>query len=204
MSSPSGSYSESEAQEIIRRAAAVQSTGFMSRDELLRAAGELGITPEAVLEAEKQYQESRAEEDLKIRYLAKRQAEMLDSVKAFVVFGVIGAFVVHSNDHWLWIVAVVLAMSFFNVLKEASLYFMKSSPANQRRFQEFREKEGRRKSLADRRTNDKIIADILIQTAPNKKIHVIKNLRDLTGLPLNEAKTAVEDYYGRHPEIKQF
>ena len=37
----SGSYSEQEAQEIIRRAAAVQNTGYMSRDELMTLGKEL-------------------------------------------------------------------------------------------------------------------------------------------------------------------
>ena len=120
MSSPEGSYNETDAQEILRRAAAVQSTGFMSRAELLRAAAEIGISPEAVEEAEKQYQEARAEEDLRSQYRAKRKAELYDSAKAVLVFGSIGAFVVNRNENWMWVALLVVGCALLNALKEAA------------------------------------------------------------------------------------
>ena len=197
----SGSYSEQDAQEILRRAAAVQSTGFMSRDELLRAASELGITPEAVLEAEKQYQQARENEDLRIRYRGKRKAEFLESLKALVFVSVAGLLVVNWHHSWFWIVAIICAMSFVNVIKEGMRYFFQSKDANDRGFEEFKAKEARRKSLADRRANDKVIETVLQETPFQKKIEVVKHVRDLTGLPMNEAKKAVDDYYGRN--VKQ-
>ena len=194
----SGSYSEQEAQEILRRAAAVQSTGFMSRDELMRAASELGITPEAVLEAEKQYQESRQLEDLRIRYRSKRKSEFLESLKAVLFFAVAGTLVVNWHHNWLWIAIIVVSMSFINMVKEGMRYAFQSSDANDKGFEEFKAKEARRKSLADRRTNDRVIEEIIGQAARTNKQDVAKNLRDLTGLPMNEAKSAVEDYYKRN------
>ncbi len=201
MSSQEGSYNETDAQEILRRAAAVQNTGFMSRSELMRAAAEIGISPEAVEEAEKQYAEARAEEDLRSQYRAKRKSELFDSFKSVMVFGSVGAFVVNRNENWMWIAIIVVGCAFVNMLKEAALYYSPKSHKYQKGFQEFKEKEGRRKSLADRRTNDKLIDDILLGTSPSNKIDVIKNLRETTGLSLGDAKSAVDDYYGRHPEI---
>ena len=183
----SGSYSEQEAQEIIRRAAAVQNTGYMSRDELMRAASELGITSEAVLEAERQYQESRQLEDLRIRYRAKRKSEFLESIKGFVFVCVVGALWVnwHPTTTWLWIALIVGAMSLANMLKEGMRYFFQSSDANDKGFQEFKAKEARRKSLVDRRTNDRVIEEIIGEGSQLNKQDVAKNLRDLTGLPMN-------------------
>jgi len=194
----SGSYSEKEAQEILRRAAAVQTTGFMSRDELLRAAAELGITPEAVLEGEKQYQEAREAEDLLSRYRAKRKAEFLESIKSVVVIFIIALLAVNWHHSWFWIAAVIFAMSFANAIKETMRYFFQSKDTNDKGFQEYKAKEARRKSLADRRANDKLIETVLHDSPSVKKIEVVKNVRDLTGLPMNEAKKVVDDYYGRN------
>ncbi len=194
----SGSYSEQEAQEILRRAAAVQSTGFMSRDELMRAASELGITPEAVLEAEKQYQESRQLEDLRIRYRSKRKSEFLESIKALLFFGVAGTLAVNWHHNWLWIAVIIVAMSFVNMLKEGMRYFFQSRDANDKGFEEFRAKEGRRKALADRRANDRVIEVILERSPAEKKVKFIKNVRDITGLSMEEARNAVDEYYERN------
>ena len=199
---PNNSYNESDAQEILRRAASIQSDGAMSRDELLRAAGELGITPEAVEEAERQYQASRAEEDLRVRFRAKRRSEFYDSIKALLAYGVIGYLLARGDRDWFWIAVVVSVFALFRLIKNASLAFMENTPSWKQGLEEFRAKERRRKGLADRRTSDKVISIILESTPARNKLEVIKNLREQSGMPLNDAKTAVDDYYGRHPEVQ--
>ncbi len=65
-------YSEDEAQQLLRMAAQSTPTSGMSREELVRAAGELGIPEERILEAESQLvaereASARAEQDKALR-----------------------------------------------------------------------------------------------------------------------------------------
>lgn len=65
-------YSEDEAQQLLRMAAQTTPTSGMSREELVRAAGELGIPEERIVEAESQLLAEReaatkAEEDKALR-----------------------------------------------------------------------------------------------------------------------------------------
>ena len=197
----SGSYNEQEAQEILRRASQVQTSGFMSRDELVRAAGELGITPEAVDAAERDYREAQEEENLKAQFRSKRKSEFVGSLKSMAAYaGFVWFIYFYARDlAWLGILLGVFAV--LGLTKNTYLAFAEKSDTWKREFENFKETEGRRKSLSTRRANDRIISDILMSTPANEKIHVIKNLRDATGLGLAEAKSAVDDYYGRHPEV---
>jgi hypothetical protein len=207
VSAPGGSYNESEAQEILRRAAGMQSSGFMSRDELVRAASELGITPEAIELAEEQYRIDRADEELRERYRAKRRGEFLDSFKGLAVCGGIFWYLMRDGAHNSLqrnlFAAVILAYGVWNLLKNGYLSFAENSYGWKKGFEEYKVSDKKKKALAASRTNDKVIADILQGTSASKKLEVIKNLREQSGLPLNEAKTAVDDYYKRHPEVQQ-
>ena len=204
MSAGGGSYNESEAQEIIRRAAAVQGQGFMSRNELIRAASELGISPEAVEEAEKDYQLSKQEEELKIRFRAKRRHEFHESFKMLLGCAVISYLLWPKNHPGAisWFSVVIACFGVWSVIMNGYNAYFERSPTWHKGFEDFKASEKKRKGLADQRANDKAIADILQSTSPRQKLEVVKTLRDTTGLPLNEAKSAVDDYYKRHPEIK--
>jgi len=199
-------YNEKEAQEILRRAAALQTSGAMSKDELVRAAAELGISPEAVEEGERQYREARAEEDLKSQFRAKRRQEFLESFKVLAACGFIfylmmrDGWEVNSTQHNVF-ASVILIFGVWTTLKNGFYAFAEGSHGWQKSFQEFKATDAKRKQRASSQANDRVISDILIQTSPDRKLEVIKTLRESTGLPLNEAKNAVDDYYRRHPEI---
>jgi len=201
-----GSYNESEAQEILRRAANLQTSGAMSKDEMIRAAAELGISPEAVELAEQQYQESRANDELKLQYRSKRRGEFTESFKTLIACEVIGYLMLRGTDMSIdkhWFAYVLVIYGFWSVIKNGFLAFNERSPSWAKGFEEFKNSEKKRKVRAISKTNDRAIADILLNTNHRQKLEVIKNLRENTGLPLNEAKNAVDDYYNRHPEIKQ-
>src|SRR4051812_28649090 len=98
----------------------MQNSGFMSRDELVRAASELGITPEAVEAAEKQYQEARAEEDLRSQFRLKQRQEFFGSFKVLIVCLVIAYLSFHgvTPEHPIpWVPAVVIAFGIWSLVK---------------------------------------------------------------------------------------
>lgn len=202
-----GSYSEQDAQEILRRAASAQS-GFMSRDELLLAASELGISPQAVEQAERDYQEARVDEDLRSQFRLKQRQDFLGSFKVLAACGVIFWLLMkdgtadNSPQHNIFAIVVAL-FGIWSVIKNGYFAFAEKSPAWQKSFEDFKVADKKRKARAVERTNDVAIRDILQNVEPDERITVIKHLRDTTGLPLNEAKSAVDDYYNRHPEILQ-
>lgn len=200
-----GSYSEQDAQEILRRAASAQS-GFMSRDELLLAASELGISPQAVEQAERDYQEARVDEDLRSQFRLKQRQDFLGSFKVLAACGVIFWLLMkdgtagNSPQHNIFAIVVAL-FGIWSVIKNGYFAFAEKSPAWQKSFEDFKVADKKRKARAVERTNDVAISDILQNVEADEKVTVIKHLRDTTGLPLNEAKSAVDDYYKRHPEI---
>ncbi|MEA2552144.1 MAG: hypothetical protein QOJ65_320, partial [Fimbriimonadaceae bacterium] len=104
MSSPG--YSESEAQEILRRASSIQTSGLMSRDEMLRAASELGITPEAVDQAEMQYRADLLEAELRREFREKQRQGFGESLKSFAIYAAVAAFLVYRNAGYWWISAI--------------------------------------------------------------------------------------------------
>lgn len=60
-------YEESEAQAVLRRASEIQigDSGQLSRDELVRAAGEMGISEEALARAEAERSEMQERDEYK-------------------------------------------------------------------------------------------------------------------------------------------
>jgi len=203
-----GSYNESEAQEILRRAANLQTSGAMSRDEMIRAAAELGISPEAVELAEQQYQEARTEDELRSRFRSKRRQEFAEGFKVLAVCIVIWWLmekdgIANLSFQHNAFAFVILGYGVWAMIKNAYFAYAEKSHAYQRSFEAFKVSEQKRSKKAVKYTNDRVIEDILLNTNPRQKLEVIKNLRENTGLPLNEAKNAVDDYYNRHPEIKQ-
>jgi hypothetical protein len=66
-------YNEDEAQEILRLAARDSTSGGMSHDELVKAAGELGIPAEAILNAEQEIKKQRAAQQLEVEEKALRR-----------------------------------------------------------------------------------------------------------------------------------
>lgn len=67
-------YSEEQAEQILQEALRTSSTGGMSRDRLLATAAELGISPDAIAQAEYSLQERLRAQDLEKRELEEKAA----------------------------------------------------------------------------------------------------------------------------------
>src|SRR5437868_9713624 len=106
-----------------------------------------------------------------------------------------------SARHDLFATAIMV-FGVWSIFKNGYLAFAENSYAWKKGFEDYKQSDKRKKTLAASRTNDRVIADILQSTNASQKLQVIKNLREQSGMPLNEAKTAVDDYYKRHPEVQ--
>ena len=72
-------YDEEEAEAILGLAAQKSSTGGMSRECLLATAAEIGISAEAVEEAERTIQARKADQGLRAEYARHSRQELMGS-----------------------------------------------------------------------------------------------------------------------------
>ncbi len=79
-------YEEDDAEQILRMAASMSSPmGSMSRDRLMATAAELGITPEAVEQAEQQLRSQRAIESERAEFDALKKREFFGHLISYVL-----------------------------------------------------------------------------------------------------------------------
>lgn len=191
-----GSYSEAEAQEILRRAATLQGSGSMTKAELISAAAEVGISPQAIEEAEEQVRNERYEADLLAQFRALRNKQFWGSLRGLLVYMAFAAVILGPGLRHPWIAGFLVLCGVWGVAKEGWLAFNEKSDAWAHAFSEWRAKQLRRKAIPARST-DPLLAEILARHDPAAKLQVIKEYREQTGLGLKDAKQDVEDYYQR-------
>ena len=80
------SYSEQDAEEILRIASRLSTNGpEVSRHRLLETAAELGIAPEAIEAAERQFAEDKLERADRLEYLNLAKTAYLSHLSSFVI-----------------------------------------------------------------------------------------------------------------------
>jgi hypothetical protein len=202
MSMNRDSYSEEDAQEILRRAASLQTSGAMSVDEMIRAAAELGISREAVEQAEAQLRSDRLDKELLKDFRRQERQKFFSSIGsaiAIIAIAFIWFFEGHPSKQW-----VLIGAAFFGwkLVSNFSQHLWERSDSWQRRYQTWKAAEVRRRDPGRNQKNEDVIKSILGSVDPEAKLAVIKELRQRSGLELKEAKDAVDEYYRRHPEIR--
>lgn len=201
MSLNRGTYSEEEAQEIIRKAASLQTASSMSGEELVRAAAELGISREALEQAEAQLRSDRLDKELleKFRHQERKSFfSSMGSTIAILTIAVLWFFDGSPSPRWALIGAAYFA---WTLISNFSKHLWERSDGWQRRYQTWKAAELRRRDPSSKKTHEQMIISILGTTDPEAKLTVVKELRERSGIDLKEAKDAVDDYYRRHPEI---
>ncbi len=200
MSLNRGTYSEQEAQEILRRAATLQTSGAMSSEEMIRAAAEVGISREALEQAEAELVSDRLNKELLSEFQRQERQKFFSDMGGTIAFMAFLAFIFQhdlSSPRWL-----LLGTAFFvwKLISHGSKHLFTGSDSWQRRYQTWKAAELRRRDPASKKTSEDLIKSILGTVDPNAKLTVVKELRERSGLGLKEAKDAVDDYYRRHPE----
>ena len=204
------SYNEDDAQEILRRAAALQSSGALTSEELIRTAAEAGISREAVEQAEAQIRSEKLDRELLGEFRRQQRNEFYSLVGGTAFFLVIaGALFFRDIEKPGWI---YLGAGFFllRLYKGVSRYLWERSPSWQRRYETWKAAEMQRHIRVEDRLYAKpvsgaeyeeTIKGIIDETLPQGgKLDVIKELRLRNNISLHEAKGAVDDFYRRHPE----
>jgi len=194
------SYSDEDAQEILRRAATLQSSGAMSVDEMVRAAAELGISREAVEQAEAELRNDRLDKELLGEFRRQEHKKFfseIGSTIAVIAIAFIWFFHSRPSPQWTMIGAAFFGWKLFSNFTK---HMWERSDTWQRRYQTWKAAEMRRRDPNRNQKNEDVIKSILGTVDPDAKLAVIKELRERSGLGLKEAKDAVDDYYRRHPE----
>jgi len=88
-------YEDEEAEQILRMAASISSpVGQLSRERLLETAAELGISPEAVETAERQFHAEKSERDLEVQFQAHARSEFYAHLTTYLL---VNAFLLFVN-----------------------------------------------------------------------------------------------------------
>lgn len=142
---PQEFYQEDEAEAILRLAARRGETGGMSREALLRVAGEVGISPEAVEEAERQLTGQREDVNLAAEFRRKQRVDFAEHTASYIgtcalVTG-IWFFIGHHGFFWPGIVILAMGAS---IIKDVPSHFFPGGSAYQQEFIKWKAKRERK------------------------------------------------------------
>ena len=147
---PQEFYEEDEAEAILRLAARRGATGGMSREALMRIAGEVGISPEAVDEAERQLTGQQENANLAIEF---RRSQRVDFVERLGTYAATSAFMVgiwfFTGRGFFWPAFVIRAMG-IGVVTEIPKYLFVGGSAYQLAFTKWKAKRERKALRASR------------------------------------------------------
>jgi len=145
---PQNFYEEEEANAILKLASQKSLMGGLSRDQLLASAAELGISAEAVEEAEATYRNDVSENLLRKEYDRAARREFLSSFTTWLIVNAFLVFIDFRNSGeitWAW--WTIGPWGFF-ILMEIPETFFKGSKDYEKHFQKWLRK--REKRLAER------------------------------------------------------
>lgn len=215
-------FQEDEAEQILLLAARRSASGAMSREQLLAAAAEAGISPEAVQEAETEYRERSAEVKERLHYDKHVKHEFWTHLSTYLLVNTGLVFLDLRGDGGLdWAYWPVIGWG-LGMIAHAWMTFAKGSDDYEKEFRRWRAKKSLRESGVIDDVAAGIIAGVglgsmgttLSEDALNRssraarralrqerkahieqrKLEAIEHLRAKTGLSLPEAKQVVEEY----------
>ncbi len=182
-------YEEDEAEEILRLAAQKSAVGGMSRERLLATAAELGISPEAVEEAERTVTVHRREVEVRSDYDRHVKGEFYSHLSAYVV---VNAFLIGMNfftDGRIdWAIWPLLGWG-IGIASHFSNAFIKRSSDYEESYEKW--KARREERLSGRGTASELVHEWLTQHPGDTKgaARYVRQHLDLRG---REAKSVVE------------
>lgn len=206
---PQEFYSEEEAEQILRLAAAGSSRGNLSRDEIVRMASELGISPEAVLEAEKQVVQQRTNQDIARAEVEERKkfrkaswVEFWQHLSTYAVTNgvLIAIWALTDAGGYFWPKwpllgwGIAIASHFFSAI---------SDMASEDSFHKWQIKQRKRQAKLIGAGAQAVapILDEYVMSGGASRIEAISKVRAGTGLDLLSAKAAVDQYAIDNPGV---
>lgn len=204
-----GHYSEEEVEQILKLAAR-QTHGSVDDEQLLRMAGELGISPEAVKAAAEQVRAENGEKRLRAEFEKHQLRDLWSHIGAYIIVN--GAMMAMNFLHagritWAWWPLVVWGIAIAFSLWET---FARGSEDHEEEYQKWLKKTGSQSLQGAGTTSgrfnssaellDEHVESILLRENLTK-LEAIKRLREQTGSTLKDAKDAVEEYERRNPGV---
>ncbi|MEQ1932699.1 MAG: 2TM domain-containing protein [Fimbriimonadaceae bacterium] len=118
-------YSDQDMSEIIKRAAAIDGNANVDRQILERTASELGISQEALQQAEADYKQNIATESEREQFVAHRRANFYNHLATYVVVNAFLSFLALRGSGSFWAIwpimgwGIGIAIEYFNVRVKA-------------------------------------------------------------------------------------
>lgn len=198
-------YSDEEAEQILRLAASKSvNVGGLHRDDLVRSAAELGISEEALAEAELQIVAQREDTELRKEFKSKQRREFMGHFWSYISVNLMLVLInVATIGHISWAKWSIFGWG-IGVLLHFFASMIESSDDYQRDFEKFKARKQRKAARAAQSSNidqDEFLDRLIVDRARLSKLEAIKELRDETGWGLREAKDAVEEYERRNQGV---
>ncbi|MGV3615923.1 MAG: 2TM domain-containing protein [Fimbriimonas sp.] len=189
-------YTEEEAEQILRLAARSE-TGGISRDRLASMAAELGVSPDQLERAEREFLQTRQTETERKEFETHVFRDLWSHVAIYVAVnvGLIGMDLI-PDGHWDWAHWPLLGWGIGVACHVASV-FWSSADDEAKAFREWKAK----RTVAPLSDEQRRVLDEIALSGTPGTLHAIKDLRDRLGLGLREAKDAVDQYEEIHPGI---
>ena len=141
---PQEFYQEDEAEAILRLAARRGATGGMSREALLRVAGEVGISQEEVEAAERQLTGQREDVDLALEFRRCQRVDFAERIASYVGTSALMVGIWYFiGPRFFWPAIVILAMG-IGVVTDIPKYLFVGGSAYQQAFVRWKAKRERK------------------------------------------------------------
>lgn len=197
-------YEEDEAQAILKRAAEIshQRVGALDYDRLKATAEELGISEDALMQAEEEVRHQRAVEAERREFLQERKSGYIGHLAAYIIVNsFLVAMSVRGGNAWFW--GPLLGWGIGLAFHTLGTYF----PSKKELDKEFAEWRTKRQLAADPQPvldNAYALVEQRLASAELAKerigqLEMIKYVRDRTGLDLHTAKKVVDSHFARRP-----
>jgi hypothetical protein len=201
-------YEENEAEEILRLASRDSNQGRVDRERLLSMAAELGIAPEAVERAEAEWTQKRdaekaaaAEAEDRAEYRRHRRSALWSNLGSYLTVNLflVGIWFYDGPHGGFWPFWVIFPWGMWVV--PSALFG--SGRGKERDFQRWRRRRHRSDWADAREPQLREVLDELAgrEDLRNSKLMVIQELRQRTGVDLDVAKEAVEEYAAEHDQV---
>lgn len=192
-------YQEEEVDEILRIAAKSPLSGGMSRERLMATAAELGISEQAVLEAEEQMRGQRREEIEKREF---EKHELHELASALISYVSVNLFLVgiwyFTGRHYFWPIWPILGWG-FAIVNDVVETFVPSERKKQ--FEKWQKKR-RRSANRPETAAGEILAEF-VANGGEARLMAVKELHEKLGINPVEAKTLVDEWAEDHPGVFQ-
>ncbi len=199
-------FQEDEAEQILRIAASKSSLdGALSREQLMATAAELGISAEAVMEAEEQVSRQRRESALQATeqagYARYRSRKMRDFYGQFATYCIVVALlfrVSEGESWWFW----MTGLWGLAVLKDGFRAFGPSLFAGEDAFEKWKRRQNSSTSPGTNSRADEAIQEYLLSSdGTTGKLGAIKAVREATSMDLKSSKEYVENWELKNPDL---